>query len=171
MVDHQSISAVIKEWKLWQWIVFAAFPSIATFCLYFWRYLKVQWRFGRNLKKTVYFLKTSDEKSLEVELATINNLGIFRVDEKVKDISGDLKICDTLKNKAVYIVGYNKNYHFFEGLIGDAKRARIPVIIFARPREIREEENLEIFNKYIYCDIANTTNRIAVILMAMLRIT
>ena len=69
----------------------------------------------------------------------------------------------------VYIIGYKKEYGHYKSILKYAMDNKIPVIIFAKPQEI-DKKDLEIFDEYIYCDIANTTTRLAIVLLNILRI-
>ena len=163
------IKKFLGDISLWQWCI-ATLGVLAASVPLFWRYLKSQWRYAKNLKRKVYFLATSTDRKLQTPKGAIKNLNIFRVDNEIKDISEQLDILQTLDSNAVYVVSYDKDFDF-ASLINKAADKKIPVIIFARQREIKNEDHFKIFNDYIFCDIANTTNRIAVILMAMFKIT
>lgn len=136
--------------------------------LYFWRYIKSQFRFGKNLKRKIYFLKTSNEKDLQNEKDLLNKLNLFNIESDIKDISGNLIKLQNLNSNAIYIVGYDKNYTKYKEIIDDAKQRDIPVIIFAKQGEIKDHWG--IFNGYIYCDVANTSNRLAIIILNILKI-
>jgi len=167
---------LINTWKflgnvsLVQWIVIIGLPSLITFCFYFNKYLQSQWKFGKNLKRKIYFLKTSESKKLSTEMNQLKNLNLFNLDENIKDISNDTKLLQTMKTNAVYVVGYSEKYNKYEELFDVAVQNNIPIIIFASVGEIRNSEHWKIFNKYIYCDVVNTTNRVAIILINILKI-
>lgn len=149
-------------------IVFSG--GILTFFFYFWKYIKVQWRFGRNLKREVYFLRTSDEKDLEAERRLLKKLNIFNISEGVVSISSSRKDIENLDKHAVYIIGYSSQYPAYKDLFESARYSKIPIIIFANQGEIKNSEHWKIFNEYIYCDVANTTNRLSIILLSTLKI-
>ncbi len=140
--------------------------TISIFC----RYFSIQIRFAKNLRRKIYFLKTSDKKSLQTQKGKIKNLKLFDVKEEIKDISNSLDVLQTLKDNAVYIVGYDKNYQNYEKLFERARSKNIPIILFAKHGEI-QKESWDLINEYIYCDVANTTNRLAIILLNILKIT
>ena len=129
-----------------------------------------QFKFGRNLRKKIYFLKTSNDKSLQTQKDKIKKLKLFKLDEDIKDISNNsLDVLQNLNNNAVYIVGYSDSYDF-RNLFDKAESKKIPIIIFARQGEIKCSATWKLLNEYIYCDIANTTNRLAIILLNLLKI-
>jgi len=149
-------------------IVFSG--GILTFFFYFWKYIKVQWRFGKNLRRKIYFIKTSEEKKLKPERTSLLKLKTFNLVEDIKDISTSTKDIQALDKNAVYIVGYSSQYSAYKELFDSAKHDNIPIIIFANQGEITAPEHWKIFNNYIYCDVANTTNRLAIILLSTLKI-
>jgi hypothetical protein len=160
----------LENLSLLHWLI-ALILIIGGFVIYFWKWIKLQFRFGKNLKRKIYFLKLSNDKNLETEKDQIRNLALFNIEDEIKDISKDTKNLQNFKKDAVYIIGYNKNKdsEFYNNLITEAKINKIPVIIFAQQREIKEE-HWHIFNGYVYLDIANTTNRLAIILLNILKI-
>ena len=162
------IKKFLSDISLWQWCI-VTLICLAAYVQLFWRYLKSQWRYARNLKRKVYFLATSTDGKLQTPKGVIKNINLFRVDNEIKDISNQLDILQTLDSNAVYIVSYDENFDF-ASLIKKAADKKIPVIIFARQGEIKNADHFKIFNDYIFCDIVNTTKRIAVILMAMFKI-
>ncbi|PID87563.1 hypothetical protein CSB07_01190 [Candidatus Gracilibacteria bacterium] len=143
---------------------------IVPFFVYFWKYIKTQIRFGKNLRRKIYFLKTSALKDLQNEKDLISNLKTFNIDSDIKDISGNVHKVDNLENKSVYIVGYDENYGKYNELFEHARINKIPLIIYAKQGEIRKFEHWDLINNYIYGDIANTPNRIAVMTLNILKI-
>ncbi|MCI5207961.1 MAG: hypothetical protein D3910_04035 [Candidatus Electrothrix sp. ATG2] len=143
--------------------------GILTFFVLFWRYIRVQWRFGKNLRRKIYFLKTTGEKPLTSELDSLHKLKMFNLVEDIKDISVSIKNLQALETNAVYIVGYSEQYDKYDKLIQSAENFRIPIIFFANFEEITKEHRA-LFNDSIFCDVANTTRRLAIILLNTLKI-
>ena len=164
-----AVKNLLGDISLWQWCIVTLVVFLGGAKL-FWRYLKSQWRFAKNLKRKVYFLATSADKKLQTPKNKIKNLNIFRIDDEIKDISKKWDVLQTLERNAVYIVAYDKDFDF-ASLIKKAEGKKIPIIIFARQGEIKNQSHFDVFNDCVLCDIANTTNRVAVILMAMFKIT
>lgn len=160
-----SLINLLSDLSLLQWCL----VPFGAFLLYFWRYVKSQWRFGSNLKRKVYFLKTSEDKKLQTQRDRIKGLGLFNLESDIKDIKDSLDILQNLKDNAVYIVGYDKKYNY-DKLFKKAELKNIPVLIFANQGEIKKNEDWELFNNYIYSDVANTTNRLVVILLNIFKI-
>ena len=159
------IIGTISLLQLFWWImIFIVGGSI----LYFGRYLKDQIRFGKNLKRKIYFLKTSEDKDLQSEKDLLLNIGLLNIEKDVKDISDGIKKLQNFKSNSVYIVGYSEDYDNYKQLIEYAEGKKIPVIIYAEQGEIKK--NWGIFNNYIYCDVANTNCRLAVITLNILKI-
>lgn len=168
----------INMTKIWEsigmlslvhWIIIIS-VAILSWLLYIWRYLKLQFRFVKNLKRKVYFLKTSDDKNLQTEKDLVKKIKLFNVENDIKDISKNLKVLQNLKSNAAFIVGYNPSYSLFGDLLSEVKNKNIPIIILARQGEIKDQNHWESFNGYIYCDVANTTNRLSIILLNILMI-
>lgn len=157
----------LSDLSLLHWLISFLIFLFSGILRYFYRYLKSQFRFGMNLKRTVYFLKTSDDKNLQTQKDKIKSIELFNLEEDIKDISSKLDVLQNLKENSVYIVGYNPNYEY-KYLFQEALKHKIPIIIFAKQGEIKKDWDL--FNNYIFCDIANTTNRLAIILLNILKI-
>lgn len=150
----------------WIWI---SIVSIGAFSFYFWRYIAVQLRFGNNLRRNIYFIKTSEEKKLIRERDTLAKLKMFNLIEDIKDISTSIKDIHSLERNAVYIIGYSKQYNQYNELIQIAENFRIPIIFFANFNEITSEHRA-LFNDSMFCDVANTSRRLAIILLNTLKI-
>ncbi len=155
--------------SLIHWLIIIGVVAL-SWLLYIWRYLRLQFRFAKNLKRKVYFLKTSDDKKLQAEKDLIKKIKLFNVENDIKDISVDLKVLQNLKSNAVYIVNYTSDYSLYDNLLSEAKSKNIPIIIFARQGEIEDNKHWESFNGYICCDVANTSNRLLIILINILMI-
>ena len=157
------IIVFIKNLKFYYWIM----PIFFGFIIYFFKWIKLEFRFGKNLKRKIYFLKVSETKTLQTQKDKIKNLKLFNLEEDIKDISQNLDVLQNLKDNAVYIVGYDPG-HDYKQLFEKAEPKNIPILIFANQGEIKKDWGL--FNGYIYCDIANTTNRLVIILLNILKI-
>ncbi|MCP4119564.1 MAG: hypothetical protein GY737_30020 [Desulfobacteraceae bacterium] len=169
-MDKNAIMTFFSQLSLSHWLLVVFLPGATGFFVYFWKYLKAQFRFGRNLKRNVYFLKTSEAKKLSVEKNTLAQLKLFNLDPEIKDIAENLKELQLFKKQAVYIVGYDAKYDKYKELFDRARPANIPILILANPGEITSREHWNIFNGYIYCDVANSANRTGIILMGMMQI-
>jgi len=161
----KSIWSWLGDFSLFLWLI-PAIIAVGVFVRYCWKYIKSQWRFGKNLRRQVYFLKTSESKNLQTQRDKVKGLKLFNIENDIKDISQGLDVLQNLKDNSVYIVGYSSNYDF-DSLIDLAKAKKIPVIIFANAGEIQDWSS---FTGYIYCDVANTTNRVAVILVNIMQV-
>lgn len=95
---------------------------------------------------------------------------LLKIEKDIKDISESISKLDNLKSNAVYIVGYDENYDKFSDIIEYARRYKNPIVIFAKQWEIKNSDHRDVFNSYIYCDIANTPNRLSIILLNILKI-
>ena len=71
--------------SLIHWVISIIFFSgLFSFLYYFWRYIRVQWRFGSNLRRKIYFIKTSEEKKLKRERDSLVKLKMFNLVEDIK---------------------------------------------------------------------------------------
>ncbi len=165
----QNIFEFLSALSLIHWL-FIILILILSWLLYLWRYLRLQLKFARNLKRKIYFLKTSAGKNFQVERDLLKEVKLFRIEDDIKDVTADLKILQKLEPKSVFIVGYDADYSEYEKLLSEARSKNIPVIIFAEQGEIQNAEHWKIFNGYIYCDVANTSNRLSIILLNILTI-
>lgn len=95
---------------------------------------------------------------------------LFKIEKDIKDISENINKLDNLKSNAVYIIGYDENYDKFYNIIEYARNYKNPIIIFAKQWEIKKWDHWDTFNSYIYCDVANTPNRLSIILLNILKI-
>ena len=94
---------------------------------------------------------------------------MFNVVEDIKDISISIKDLHALERNAVYIIGYSKQYDQYNELIQLAENLKIPIIFLAKFEEIIQEHRL-LFNDSMFCDVANTSRRLAIILLNTLKI-
>jgi hypothetical protein len=78
----------LENLSLLHWLI-ALILIIGGFVIYFWKWIKLQFRFGKNLKRKIYFLKLSNDKNLETEKDQIRNLALFNIEDEIKDISKD----------------------------------------------------------------------------------
>lgn len=165
----QTIIATLGNMALLHWVVTVLLVGVSGFLWYFWKYIRVQLRFGKNLRRKIYFLKTSEDKPLQSEKESLCELKMFRVVEDIKDISGSIKILQALNKNAVYIVGYSKQYDKYDNLLQSAENCKIPIIFFANFKEITKEHR-SLFNDSMFCDVANTSRRLTIILLNTLKI-
>ena len=76
---------ILKDLRWYYWALVCAIPSIILFIVYFKKWFCLQWRFGKNLKRKVYFLKTSESINLQTQKDQIINLKLFNVEKDIKD--------------------------------------------------------------------------------------
>lgn len=144
--------------------------TIGSFLGFIGRFITLQFRFARNLKRKIYFLKITDAKNLQAERDALKQIKIFNVENEIKNISNDLKVLHNIDNHSAFVVGYDPSFRKYDELIKLASDRKIPVIIFAKQGEIKDSKHWDVFNSYICCDVANTTNRILVILLNTLMV-
>jgi len=128
---------------------------------------------GKEEKENIYiyFLKSSNDKTMQAQRGRLKNLGFNCVDD-IKDISNNkLDVLQNLHDNAVYIVGYSDDYDY-KKLLDMAKHKKSRTIFFANLGEIKSVENLELINDGINnCDVAYTMNGLAISLSNLLKIS
>ena len=164
----ENIKIFLETLKSINLIYFLVVPFLG-FLAYIWKFLYIQFRFAKNIKKKIYFFKTSDKNNMQTEKDLIKEIEFFNVISDIKDISSSTKAVQNCSKDAVYIVGYSAEYGHYKELIKFAQSHGIPIIIFAKQGAI-QEGHFKFFNEYIYCDVANTSARLAMILMNILMI-
>lgn len=165
----ENILAFLASLQLYRATLFIIVPTLIVGVMCFQRWVKLQIRFGRNLRRTVYFFNPENSVNLQPQKDQAIKLGLLKIDNDIKDIrSENTLVLQNLKEKAIYVVGYKKNFGY-EKLIAWATDRKIPIIIFAKPGEI-EGVHLILFNSYIYCDMVNTSNRLMTTLINILNI-
>lgn len=135
-----------------------------------WYNIRVQYRTGINLKRCIYFLDTNEVTNFQTEFSTIEALKLFKVHSTIQNISTSISNLDNLAKKAIYIVKYSEKYSFYDKLFEYARHNNIPIIIYAKQWGITNSLHWNIFNEYIYCDVVNTPNRIAMVLLNICKI-
>ncbi len=155
----------INNLSLIQWILGLITLVIVPTAIYLWKYFNLQMRFAKNLRRKIYFLKVNENKNLESEQCLIRNTKLFRVENEIYSISNDLKILQQTDKHSLFVIGYDPSYQMYAEIIDIAKRFNLSVIIFAKQGEIKNPQHWELFNSYIYCDVANTSSRLAVIIL------
>jgi len=135
---------------------------------YFWRYIRLQIRIARNLKRRVYFLESAHSRKIEIEQDSVYDLHLFNIDEEIKDISYDVQSLQSLKNRLAYVVGYEQEYNY-HALFDGARRSRTPIIIIADGDEITDKARL-LFDSYLYCDVATNSRELKAALLEALYI-
>jgi len=117
-------------------------------------------RLFENLKRKVYLLKTGSN-SLETEREMLVENGLYDVHDNILDLSQETKALQTLKNFAVFVVGYSQEYTRYQEIVNEAKSKNIPLVVFAKPGEIILE-HMTIFLGYTYFEMCNTSARLLI---------
>ncbi len=160
---------LLNNLSLIQWLIVGSIvvgPSIIYFC----RFLRFQWIFAGNLKRKIYFLKTHISRDLQNERDQLVKVGLFNIERDIKNIEKDLRALQNIQEFCVLVVGYHREYKYFKELFAYAIPKSVPIIIYAKQGEIRDSSHWETFNNYIYCDVVNYPNRLAIILLNTLMI-
>lgn len=156
---------IISDISTVQWVIGIIVLIIIPTLIFAWKYLVLQFRFANNLRRKIYFLKLNDEKPLVVERNLLSNTKLFNVEKDIYTISNDPKILQLMDKHSLFVIGYDPDYDKYEELINKAKDTNTPIVLFAKQGEIKDTKHWELFNGYIYCDIANTSSRLTVIIL------
>lgn len=161
----QNLINFLENISLLEWLIITVVMVLIPTAIFLWKYLILQFRFANNLRRRVYFLKINGKHSLEIERNLLKDTRLFKVEDTIYEIGDDLRIFQQTGTHCLYVIGYDPNFSGYKGIIEKASQSNIPVIIFAEQGEIKETEHWEIFNSYIYCDVANTSSRLTVIIL------
>lgn len=135
------------------------------------RYAKIQFYFANNLKRKVYFVTLTGKKNLQAEREHLRRMGIFNIDAEIKDLTGgDLRFLSLADRHSAFIIGYESSFPKFKELIDFTITNNIPTIIVAGHNELNEEDK-NLVNKSLYCDVVNSLSRLAIVLMNIFMIT
>ncbi len=84
--------------------------------IYFMKYIILQIKFARNLRRKIYFIKLNDSKPLTTERTLISNTHLFNVEKEIYSISNDPKILQLMNKHSLFVVGYDNGYERDEDL-------------------------------------------------------
>lgn len=150
---------LIIAFDIYAFLRFAIFFALgAVSCFAFLRFFfHKEIKLFKHLKRKIYLLKTGTS-TLETERELLQKNGLFVVSDRVMDLNSDLSLLQTLDSFAIFVVGYSTEYANYQSIIDHAKSNCIPVIVIAKPDEIKD--HMTIFRQYIYFEMCNTPARL-----------
>lgn len=164
----EKINAVQNAWTL----IIALCIAISTvvgFIIWTVFFYRKEFRLFRNLKRKVYFLKINGSTcNLEKELKLVSENGFFISDTTVRNYSNGF--LDTIKEKAVVIIGYSPTFNNYQNLIASISKNNFPVLVFSKPGAITSNHN-NIFSEYPYLQVCNFSSRLLTSLFDICAIT
>ena len=156
-----NLTTAFDIYTLLIFLIYFISGAITTF-LFLRLFFRKEIRLFKNLQREVYLLKTG-QANLETEREMINSNGLFSVNEKILDLSNETNQLQTLKDFAVFVVGYSSACTNYQTIVNHAKAQNIPLIVLAKPAEITPE-HLNIFQQYIYFEMCNSPARLLTII-------
>lgn len=120
---------------------------------------KIDNRIYNNLRRKIYLFTTSNIPNLQREYEILKNNGIYNVHNQIIGLSSDIGLLQIVDDYSFFIIGYSKEYPFYEDIIERAKRNSIPLVVFA-PNDHITEQHMISLRAYPYFDMCNTTARL-----------
>ena len=87
------------------------------------------------------------------------------MEKDIYTVSDDPKVLQLMEKHSLFVIGYDANYSKYKELIDKAQENNTPIIIYAKQGEIKDSKHWDLFNNYIYCDVANTSSRLTVTIL------
>lgn len=155
----------IENISLIQWIIGGIITALIPFLIFIRKYVILQFRFANNLRRKIYFLRLEDSAPLISERELISKTKLFNVEKDIYTVSDDPKVLQLMEKHSLFVIGYDASYSKYKELIDKAQENHTPIIIYAKQGEIKDSKHWDLFNNYIYCDVANTSSRLTVIIL------
>lgn len=155
----------IENISLIQWIIGGIITALIPFLIFIRKYVILQFRFANNLRRKIYFLRLEDSAPLVSERELISKTKLFNVEKDIYTVSDDPKVLQLMEKHSLFVIGYDANYSKYKELIDKAQENNTPIIIYTKQGEIKDSKHWDLFNNYIYCDVANTSSRLTVIIL------
>ncbi len=124
---------------------------IAAWILFFF---KKERRLFKNMKRPICIIGT-EANSLEHEASLIDRVGFFCIDRP----STDTRVVDTLNDHRLVVIGYSPNSTSFIEVFNAVKARLIPIIVFAAPSQITDED-VNLIKSYSHVSICNAPTRL-----------
>lgn len=155
----------LENISLIHWIVVGIVTALIPFLIFIRKYILLQFRFANNLRRRIYFLRLEDSASLVSERDLVGKTKLFNVEKDIYKVSDDPKVLQLMERHSLFVIGYDAKYRKYKELIDKAQENNTPIIIYAKQGEIKNSSHWKLFNNYIYCDVANTSSRLTVIIL------
>lgn len=123
---------------------------------------KKETRLFKNLQRPVEIIAT-ETKPMTLESVLLKRVGFFNI----KDPSSDSRAVDLMNGNRLVIIGYSPNSQAFKNAFNAAKQREIPVIVYAGPTRITEED-MRLLQDYSHHSMCNTPLRLISDVFAMM---
>jgi len=115
---------------------------------------KKEWRLFKNISRPIGIIATED-KPMTHEAKLLERVGFFNVGAP----SSDSRAVDLLNGNRLIIIGYSPNSSTFKTAFNAAKEREIPVIVYAGPTRIVDED-MTLLQSYSHHSMCNTPLRL-----------
>lgn len=115
---------------------------------------KKERRLFKNIKRPICVIGTTD-KSMTHEAKLLKRVGFFNVEEA----TADGRETDLLNGSRLAIIGYTPGSEKFKKAFNVAKHKEIPVVVYAGPTRINNED-MELLQNYSHQSMCNTPLRL-----------
>jgi hypothetical protein len=115
---------------------------------------KKEHRLFTNLQRPILIIATAD-KLMSHEAKLLERVGFFNV----KQPSSDQRAVDLMNGNRLVIIGYTPDSQDFKDAFNAAKQREIPVIVYAGPTRITEED-MRLLQSYSHHSMCNTPLRL-----------
>lgn len=123
---------------------------------------KKERRLFKNLQRPIGIISTED-KPMAHESILLKMVGFF----DIKEPSSDGRAIDLMNGNRLIIIGYSPNSQDFKNAFNAAKQHEIPVIVYAGPTRITEED-MKLLQGYSHHSMCNTPLRLISDVFAMM---
>lgn len=123
---------------------------------------KKERRLFKNLQRPIGIIAT-DDKPMAHEAELLERVGFF----DVKRPSSDSRAIDLMNGNRLVIIGYSPNSQAFKNAFNAAKQKEIPVIVYAGPTRITDED-MKLLQSYTHHSMCNTPLRLISDVFAMM---
>lgn len=117
-------------------------------------FLKKEWGLFINRRRPIMIFKSEDQ-NMGIAFNLLSDSKLFKIETPTENYQDSVR----LNKHSLVIVGYTKKMQGLKNIIDEAKNRRVPVIIYAKPSEI-DQEDMKILEAYSYHSICNTPLRL-----------
>lgn len=136
METQHPIIQILSNLSLVNWIILSAFyflTVIISTSLFSRCFLRRQWRFYKNLKRSVFIITPTDaigskiaRTEMDLERKMLKQNGFLKIDDDVTDY----RTFNPNNNHCIVVVGYHQNMKGLDEILIKVKYLQIPLIIY-----------------------------------------
>ena len=117
-------------------------------------FFKKEWRLFQNRRRPIMIFRSADQ-NMGVAFNLLQDTKLFKVEEPTENYQDSIR----LNKHSLVIIGYSSGMNGFKDIVESAKQKRIPIIVYAKPSDISDED-MKILNDYCYYSICNIPLRL-----------